>query len=356
MSQRKLHVLLDGWALIYHSLSSSAFHLLEIYEALRDEVDLTLALPSEKPHWLAAQVKLVVRSRSYSALNHLLWVQSDLPKIANEIQSAVIHFTEAGAPLFAKQVLVYSPTNLAKTKEPRWMNFWERVDDALGLGGLSRAIQVEPREFFGESRTPARQADADLPFQSGILLEASPLLPETPYFLYQSFGDWERLRFLLQVWAKTTAHLGDQAALAIVCHSRAEEKRIKEHCSSEFYQTLKLYAEISPPTLVSLLKNATAFVQLEAEPPWGGTGQRAIRQGIPVIGFELPSLGDAIGAAGYLVPPEDERALSAALITVVVEEDVLQALRMQAIEQGRAWQRPAYRHWLTQLYRRAMAS
>ncbi|RCK74185.1 MAG: hypothetical protein ANABAC_2387 [Anaerolineae bacterium] len=348
-----MRVLLDGWQLIYDPLSAAAFHLLEILEALQQDIELILALPAEKPDWLAPEVSVFVLPRSSSAFDHFRWVQVDLPEIARRIRADAIHSLHGSAPLFFPQTLFYSPTELVEQHRKRRLTLWERIDEAFGWGGVSRAISLDRKAVFDtkqstEADWQRRSEQVGGPV-SWIMSQTHPV-PDIPYFLYRSLGDWRHLQLLLEVWTKTTAHLGDQATLVIVCSNRREQEQIETHSTAEFLQTLHLFADVTPARLLSLLKSALALVQLEGEPLWGGLARRALAYGVPVVGFELPSLGEAVGPAGYLVPPNDLRALSAAMMTLVVEEEVLSSLQTQARLQARGWERASFRRGMLRLY------
>lgn len=351
-----MRVLLDGWLLIHSPLSAAAFHLLEILEALQHDVELILALPAEKPIWLAPEVAVFVRERPFSAFHHLRWVQMDLPDIAQRLQANAIHTVHGFAPLFASQALFYSPTELPEERTNGNLTFWERLDEAFGWGGVSRAILLDRKAIFEAKRFSELDGSGAGEQSKAVVscLETEPLpVPDTPYFLFQSSGDWRHLQLLLEVWSKTTAHLGDQVTLAILCSDRREQEQIESRSAAEFLQTLRLYAGVNPAQLLSLLKNALALVQLKGEPLWGSIARRALACGVPVVGFELPSLGKAVGPAGYLVPPGDRRALSAALITLVVEEEVLSGLQEKARLQAQKWERENFRRGMLLAYRQA---
>ncbi|GAB4469863.1 MAG: hypothetical protein Kow0088_02260 [Anaerolineales bacterium] len=357
MNRTELRVLLDGWQLIYDPLSPSAFHLLELLETLCADAELILALPSERPDWLPSKMAAIELFRPFSAFHHLRWMQFDLPRLAAQVQAKIIHSVQASAPLFASQALIYSPTEGIARRENKRRSVWERVDEALSLGGLSRATWIDRDRIFVEQNMSEGEVvpiDTRMEETSSGRRGESHSLPSAPYFLYQSLGDWERLRFLLQVWSKTAASLGDQAVLAIVCRSEAEQKSIEKNSTPEFLQTLRLYAGIDPPQLMRLLADALAVIQLQDEPVWGGVTQRAMRCGVPVVGFELPSLDKIVGDAGYLVPEGDSRLLSAALLTIAVEEDVLRNLQSKARIRGRRWDREMFRKGMLQVYHRVV--
>lgn len=357
MKGSEIRVLLDGWQLIRDPLSPASFHLLEILEALQNDAELILALPDEKPAWLAEEVKVIELYRPHSAFGHFRWVQVDLPRLARQVQAKIIHSVQASAPLFASQALVYSPLGQRGRDEAKPMTVWERFDEAFGSGGISRATPLDRTTFFLED--DFKLSDSGQGSNSeGKLSFSLPSPIETvssiPYFLYQSRGDWNRLRFLLQVWAKTTAHLGEQASLAIICSNRAEQQQIEESSTAEFLQSLRLYAEIPPPQCLRLLSEAVALIQLEDEPLWGGTARRAMLDGVPVVGFELASLAEVVGSAAYLVPVGAERTLSAALITLIVEEEVLNSLRHRARLQGQRWNHETFRRGMLRFYRHVL--
>ncbi len=346
-----MRVLLDGWQLVYGPLSGAAFHVLEILEALRTDVELILALPAERPHWLAEEVEIFELKRPFSALGHLRWVQVDLPRIARQVKAELIHSVQAAAPLFATQALFYSPTEASERRRQR-NTLWERLDEALGWGGVSRAVFIEREDIFAEAdaRVGSEREENLTGWAFSCLIGEVGSLPQAPYFLYQSFGDWDRLQVLLQVWSKTAAHLGDQASLAIICATVDEYKKIEARSSTEFLQSLRLYTKVTPTQWMALLRGAIALIQLEEEPLWGGVARRAIGQGVPVVGFESPSLDDAVGQAAYLVPEGDQRTLAAALMTLVVEEEVLQNLQRKAQQQARRGSRDIFRAGLLRLY------
>jgi glycosyltransferase involved in cell wall biosynthesis len=57
-----------------------------------------------------------------------------------------------------------------------------------------------------------------------------------------------------------------------------------------------------------------------------------------------------VGPAAYLVPQGDARLLGAALITVLVEEEVAQKLIQEGRQRVAAWSLPAFAAGLAQAY------
>ena len=86
---------------------------------------------------------------------------------------------------------------------------------------------------------------------------------------------------------------------------------------------------------------------------WGGAVRLALAHGKPVIGFETPAFDAMVGPAAYLVKSGDAeslRALSAALITVSIEEEVTEALAAAAQQRASKWDMTAFAMELEQVY------
>lgn len=78
--------------------------------------------------------------------------------------------------------------------------------------------------------------------------------------------------------------------------------------------------------------------------------------GRPLVGLETPLADALVGPAAYLVTGEQEspaqnRALGAALITVMVEESVSTALEQSAHQRSMGWQAQDFRQALDAAYR-----
>ncbi len=65
-----------------------------------------------------------------------------------------------------------------------------------------------------------------------------------------------------------------------------------------------------------------------------------------------PALSDAlVGPAAYLVALDHPRELGAALLTVIVEEEVASQLSAAALRRAAGWQTEAFRQELGEAYR-----
>ena len=108
----------------------------------------------------------------------------------------------------------------------------------------------------------------------------------------------------------------------------------------------------SVEVLVRLYEGCTALFHPAPVSPWGGAVRRALACGKPVVAAEGALASALVGPAAYLAPMDDPRALAAALITVVVEEEVAENLSKAACQRASAWKIESFGERLGVLYAR----
>jgi glycosyltransferase involved in cell wall biosynthesis len=136
----------------------------------------------------------------------------------------------------------------------------------------------------------------------------------------------------------------------------AEERiRFDEIASTlDFGDTVRVLPELSPPALALLYQGSTALFHPAPEPLWGGPIRHALACGKPVVASQHPQTSRMVGPAAYLAVEDDGRALGAALITVVVEEEVADRLAKAAHLRAAAWTGAAYSEALSVAYRKIL--
>ena len=129
------------------------------------------------------------------------------------------------------------------------------------------------------------------------------------------------------------------------------EARIAESGLEPFCQVLPA---LPIDQLPALYQGAAAVFHPAPAAPWGGALRRALACGRPVVAVESPLADALIGSAGYAVPAEETRRLGAALITVIVEEDVAAKLGDLGRDRAAAWQEGDFSAALGEVYRRVL--
>ena len=81
-----------------------------------------------------------------------------------------------------------------------------------------------------------------------------------------------------------------------------------------------------------------------------GPVRLALAAGKPLVANKDAMTDAIVGPAAYLVSPGDQRALGAALVTVVVEEQVAMDLSRAAVQHSASWSAMEYREQLAEIY------
>lgn len=377
--QKPCTVLFDGWPLVDRPTSPEALHLLAILEQLPEQVRPVVALPTARPAWLP-QVPVEVLSGTQRRVSRLAWEQREIPRLARRLHADLLHLTTPYAPVFSGLPHLFSPCRFGEEQLPggsaeaALAALRQRLRESLGKGGLARTravlwpedlpsgpqiaplVTLPPLVYpaFGPSERPDAAGQGN--GSSRIHQELDRLqLPET-YIIYHGPGDAATLMRLLGAWRWAAGSIGTYHPVLILGLNHEERELFTTLVRQNDYgESLRLLPEVSPPALPMLYRGCQALFHPAPEPPWGGSIRQALACGKPVVAIEHPSIGPVVGPAAYLAPPEDERALGAALITVVVEEEVAASLAQAARKRATAWSAGAYTRALATLYQGLLA-
>ena len=86
------------------------------------------------------------------------------------------------------------------------------------------------------------------------------------------------------------------------------------------------------------------------------TGPLAMACGKPLVASETALIGAIVGPAAYLALPGDARSLGAALVTVIVEEQVAESLSAAASQRSAKWRVSEFSEQLEKIYSKAFDS
>lgn len=333
-----MKLLFDGWDLIYHPVSASAIHTLELLTSIPIQFQPYLAIPQALPDWLPGLTNFtsIQHDLENNPKNHLIWQQVVLPEIIRKSKASVFHLTHPTIPLLHEIPIVFSPTQF--TFAPGYQQrslFWERLAYAFATGGINRIDRflfpddlLPPSDYGIPFNKIFQLPPPDVPFKS-IFQPSDIGIPTHPYFLYIGNNDTSLLFTLLDAWDKASKALGDQIHLYIIPNNNDEKIFVEQFQNSDTIHVVNFPPQ-NPIIIDYMLEHTQALIQLFPEPYWGGFARRALLLGIPIIGFEYPSLVQIVRDAGYLVEIHSERLLSAAIITLIVEEEIYHALRNKA--------------------------
>ena len=373
-----VRVLFDGWSLVYHPCSPPALHLLAILENLPEGVQPSVALPESPPEWFPAVPFQILK---IPIQGQFTWEQYSLPRLMHRVDAQLLHMFSASAPLLGRSLAVVSPCGFDPTglSDPDYgehsNGVWGRLRQSIRLGGLARARAIFwPKDLPIDKQLAAFQSlppcvysgftPAGLPVsktrQNGSARAWSELrqldLPET-YLLYHGPASPSAIDRLLRAWHWAAGPIGDYHPLLVLGFNPEEQSHLIEHAKPfDFGGTVRTLPELSPLAVAFLYQACTALFHPAPEPVWGGPIRHALACGKPIVASQDPQTSRLVGPAAYLAEADDSRALGAALITVVVEEEVAGMLAQAARQRAAAWSGVAYSQALSAAYQKILES
>lgn len=348
MSARR--VLHDGWPLLHAPASAAALHLRTLLALAPADAELILALPGDKPvDGIAEKVKIVGAAED----DRGKWEQRVLPRLAEQHETNWIHTTSLAASLFGKTPTLVSPGSLERGARGR-------LAEAQAWGGLARATIVWPDDLPTANlpgtmrKLPPVAHPAFVPrppaAPSGAGLPTDLDLPEE-YLLYHGASDEQTLLRLLESWTWAAASIGELYPL-VMLGLDDKEKEFLEKRLPEFHveDSVRILGEVAFDNLPALYQNSAAVIHAGAPAPWGGALRQALACAKAVVAQQEPLTEAIVGAAAYLVAPDDLRSFGAAIITVVVDEKVRESLEGAAGQRSARWDAEKFRAELAKIY------
>jgi hypothetical protein len=355
----------DGAPLVWKPNSPAALHLLTLLDRRPTGARTLLALPGQPYFPLPDDIQSVQVNTPAGESGALAWEQRLLPHLAREQHADLLHVTGENAPLFGRAMTVLSPTAPARsTISASRRNIGQRLRLAFGQGGRTRLKAI----FW--------PADLPLPDQDQRIVRLPPcvhpafteaaLAPdlELPdeFILYHGPLEERTLQCLLSAWSWAAAAIGETTCLLILGADARQKEQIEQLARRN---SLSDSVQVSPllpvEGLAWLYQHCRAVFHPAAIGPWGDAMRLALACGRPLVGWETLLADALVGPAAYLVPgepqdPAQNRALGAALITVIVEESVAKKLEGAARRRSAAWGARDFRAALDAAYQGILES
>jgi glycosyltransferase involved in cell wall biosynthesis len=175
-------------------------------------------------------------------------------------------------------------------------------------------------------------------------------LPET-FILYHGPADPAQLRRLAECWSWAAGPIGDYYPLLLIGLSDKEQSDLAWLIKAyRMEDSLRPLPPISPAALAWLFRRCSAVFHPAPSSPWGGSVHHALACGKPFVALDTPLTSSIVGPAAYLVPDEEASSLGAAIITVIVEEQVADQLSKAALQRSADWDKDLYGNQLASVY------
>jgi glycosyltransferase involved in cell wall biosynthesis len=348
-----MRVLYDGWSLVHHPLGPESLHLLSVLENLPQEISPVLAVPQPVPDWQAL-ARIEISPSAYTPWGQLRWEQILLPSLAKDVGADLLHLATPAAPAFAGQKTVFSPAgygadvgNWAGLVVPGTdaRHVISRLRRSLGMGGLEQVTRILwPDDLPSpELQKPISQLSPILPWDFSKV-EKNPMdvsrnlkLPEG-YVLYHGPGGRQRIDLVVQAWNWAAGAIGEYYPLLLVGLDDNDRQIITEmRARFDLGETIQVLPDVLPTNLPQIYWQSTAVFHPAPASPWCGPTRLAMAAGKPLVSIEHELTAAIVGPAAYLIRENDARALGAALVTVVVEEELAERLSAAALKVYRSW-------------------
>jgi glycosyltransferase involved in cell wall biosynthesis len=124
----------------------------------------------------------------------------------------------------------------------------------------------------------------------------------------------------------------------------------------ELSETIRSLPAVDIDELAAVYRRSRVLFHPACEPPWGGPVRNALACGLPVVSIDDDLINSLVGQAAYLVQADDTRLLGAALLTVLVEEEVAENLKGAAQQRAAGWSLPDYAQALAGVYQSILFS
>jgi len=347
-----MRVLYDGWALVHAPSGPAAQHLLALLAVLPPGIEAVVALPGETALDLPPAVQKLASPAAGSDFSHLQWEQRALPRLARESGARLLHLFDLHPPLNSPAPVVASPATAAPAPVAL-RQVSERLRGALAEGAASSLRAI----FWPDDLDPP---PGDTPFYRLPPL-AHPVFSarSTPVYdlegcvLYHGAVDRPTLLRLLEGWGWVSGVIGEYNPLVLAGLTPAEGEVVQRLAEEgDFGETVRIHPAQLPADWAGLYATAALVVHLGPAPAWGGALTNALAAGKPLVAWEEDRAAQRAGPAAYLTPPNDGRALGAAISTLVVEEDMAAALAERARERAAAWRSNSFGARLADAYRK----
>jgi hypothetical protein len=304
------------------------------------------------------------------------WEQIHLPRLARDQGLNLLHLTTPAAPVLSNLDAILSPCGFGDAAginpgTPESNHILPRLRRSLAHGGMVRVKEILWPVDLPAPQFPGRLARLSPILPSGFApeqesdskdgsLPAAHLLehlnlPEE-FIIYHGPEDLRSLEHLIQAWNWATSAIGESHPLLVLGLSSGAETNLSR-LSQEFdlESSLHVVQAVQPDLLPHLYWRCRAVFHPAPASPWSGPVRLALACGKPLVASENEISAAITGPAAYLAPHGDPRALGAALVTVIVEQQLAERLSAAAKRKAANWEMAKFSAQLRGIYNKVFA-
>jgi len=368
-----MRIVLNGWFLIHDAHTGSGQYLRALLKQLprvapQHEYHLLAPVGPTETMPIFTEATLHPIKCGPSHLDKVRFEQMLFPAACRRLKADVAHVPYWGPPLSSPAPIVVTihdviPRLLPQYRGSRPAQLYTALVSAAaqGVSLILADSDASKNDIVRELNIPAEKVRAvylaaeerysaigdwqvDEPIRKKYELE-----PEGGYALY--FGGFDvrkNVRGLLSAWTWAAGSIGQTTPLVIGGRLPKPDGTFFEDFPALARElgvadSVKFIGPVDEADKPALYRGASVFLYPSRYEGFGLPPLEAMACGVPIVASSAASLPEVIGAAGYLIPPDDTRALGAALLTCVVEPTVADDLRARGLAQAKkfSWERTA---------------
>ncbi len=338
-----IHIAVDGRALVEHPTSAEAQHLLEWIGGLPGpETNVSLVHPEGELPELPPGVRSRTAGPVRREWDRLRYDQITLPRAAAQAGADLLLIFSDGVPLKARIPIAAVPLIGPQLSAAGIVEMLRKAAGRAGLRGANNILIAA--DLDGAAHSGRRYP----PFVSPPFLRPgleSAGAERRQVLCYDT--NPEDIRLALAAWTWVDGSLGDTYPLQFLSWNPEVEELIAR-TAAEFNVAESVMTR--PPTkqLSQLYREAAAFLSVRTL-AWGQPFRWALASGAPVAAFDSPSANSILGDAGYLVTKGDTRRLGAACLSLLVQDELADSLRIKGLRRAAAYRERAPIEMITEL-------
>jgi glycosyltransferase involved in cell wall biosynthesis len=380
-----MHIAYNAW-FWDQPYTGSGQYLRQLVKALR-QLEPGLKISLVMPHWITSPDEvppgvdvIPVKVTPGGQMGKVWFEQRLYPAAAGKLGADIAHVPYWGAPLTSPVRLVVTVHDVIPLSMPVYQGgigarlYFSLVRaTARGAGEVITDSEFSRQEIIKQIGCPAAQV-------TSILLAAGPefhprlgaerdseirqkyALPEHYALYLGGFDVRKNVRALLAAYTYVGSAVGEDYPLVLAGKTpedwgspRFPDLRAEIAEKPGLAQYIRWIGPVDEADKPGIYRMARVFAFPSRYEGFGLGPLEAMACGTPVVAADASSVPEVVGESAYLVDPDDSRAMGAALISVLIQDDLHDSLRNAGLARASnfSWERTA-RETL-QVYQRVMA-
>ena len=279
---------------------------------------------------LPADVRTRALSASQSSWERIQYEQVTLPRAAAELAADLLLILGEGIPLAASLPIVALPPIEPANSSAGVLEGLRRAAGRAGARGASATL------YPADTLNLGQRAQSYPPFVSDDFRHHQGRTPDGALEYVLCYDtEPEEVRKALAAWTWVDGSLGDTYPLLFLgCDSETEHQILAAAAELDVADSVVIRSKVLE--LPVIYQSAAAFLSVGLS-AWGQPIRWALASEVPVAAFETGAGSSIIGEAGYLVPQGDTRALGAACLSLLVQEELAASLRAKGRRRAEAY-------------------